>query len=338
VGRVFVTNRGVARSAREKLVSSPPPYGPPGGGAGWDPLPVHVSVTDAVARAFEHTKRMLFPFDIGKWLTLGFVAFLADLGEGGGSSFNLPDTSRARGSAFDPVIEWVRDNVGLVLALGAGVVIIGFAIGVALVWVSSRGKLMFVDCVVNDRAAVREPWARFAGLGNRLFWVRFWLSLIGLGGLLLAAGVGLAIAWPDLSLLSFGPAALGGLVVGISLLLLVALPLWAVGAVLEDFVVPAMVLHRESVKPAWLRVKTQIFAGHAGDIVVFYLMKIGLSIGVGLLALLITCITCCIAAVPYLGSVILLPFSVFLRSYSIFYIQQFGADWQLVREPEPAPY
>jgi hypothetical protein len=296
-------------------------------------------VTDAVSRAFEHTKRILFPFDLAKWLTLGFVAFLADLGEGGGSSFNIPDTGGGRGgAAFEQLLEWVRQNLGLVIAIGAGVAIIGFAIGVALVWVTSRGKLMFVDCVVNDRAAVREPWVRFAGLGRHLFWFRFWLSLIGLAAVSIAAGSGLALAWPDLMTQRFGSAALAGLAVGLGLLLLLTLPLWLIGAVLEDFVVPAMVLHNEPVKPAWLRVKTQIFRGRAGEIAVFYLMKIGLSIAAGLLATLVTCITCCIAAIPYVGTVVLLPLIVFLRSYSIFYIQQFGAEWQLVPEPEAPPY
>jgi hypothetical protein len=319
-------------------VTSGPPYGPPGGP--WEPLPVEVSVTDAVSRAFEHTKRLLFPFNLSKWLTLGFVAFLADLGEGGGGTFNFPDLGGGRGgsSRYDPVLEWMRSHLGLVVAIGVGLAIVGFAIGVALVWVSSRGKLMFVDCVVNDRAAVREPWSRLAELGTRLFWFRFWLSLIGFVGLVIALAAGLSIAWPDLATMSFGAAALTGLAVGAGMLLLVMLPLLVVGVVLEDFVVPAMVLHQQAVKPAWLRVKTQIFRGHGGELVVFYLMKIGLSLAVGMIAMLLTCITCCIAAIPYVGTVILLPLIVFLRSYSIFYMQQFGPEWQFVREPEPPPY
>jgi len=282
---------------------------------------------------------VLFPFDIGKWLTLGFVAFLANLGESGGSNFNFPDTGSGRGgSGVDPVLDWIRQNVGLVLAITAIVVVVGFGIGVLLLWLSSRGKLMFVDCVVNNRAAVKEPWARFRELARHLFWFRFWLSLIGLAGFLIAAGAGAALAWSDIEAGRFGSAALTGVLVGGGILILFTFPLLVIGVVLEDFVVPAMVLYQESVKPSWQRVKQGIFAGHAGQIVVFYLMKIALSFAVGLIALLATCITCCFAAIPYVGSVILLPLTVFMRSYSIFYIEQFGADWRLVPRPEPTPY
>jgi hypothetical protein len=225
-----------------------------------------------------------------------------------------------------------------VLAITAIVVVVAFGIGVLLLWLSSRGKLMFVDCVVNNRAAVKEPWERFRELARHLFWFRFWLSLIGMAGFLIAVGAGAALAWSDIEAGQFGGAALTGLLVGGGILILFTFPLLVVGVVLEDFVVPAMVLYQEPVKPSWQRVKQGIFAGHAGQIVVFYLMKIALSFAVGLIAMLATCITCCFAAIPYVGSVILLPLIVFMRSYSIFYIEQFGAEWRLVPQPEPMPY
>ena len=40
-----------------------------------------------------------------------------------------------------------------------------------------------------------------------------------------------------------------------------------------------------------------------------------------------TCVTCCIAALPYIGAVILLPVYVFRRSYSIGFLSQFGPDY-----------
>lgn len=314
-------------------------FGPPGS-APWESEPVHVSVTDAISRSFEHTKKILFPFDLGKWLTLGFVAWLAQLGEGGGGNLRWPDTGGGPGGGpgVDPVLEWIRDNVGLVVAIAVIVVVVGLAIGLVLLWINSRAKLMFVDCVVNDRAAVKEPWARWGELGKRLFWFRFWLSLIGLAGFLVALGVGAALAWPDISAGTFGRPGITGAIVGGGLLVLVSIPLLVIAAVLEDFVVPTMYLHQESVRPAWQRVRDQLFRGHGGTIVVFYLMKIALSVGVGLIAVLATCITCCIAALPYIGTVILLPLFVFMRSYPIFFIEQFGPEWRFVQLPEPPPY
>ena len=44
-----------------------------------------LSVIDPINPAFARTKRILFqPFDFGKWLRLGFCAFLMGLAEGGG--------------------------------------------------------------------------------------------------------------------------------------------------------------------------------------------------------------------------------------------------------------
>ncbi|NUQ50006.1 MAG: hypothetical protein HUU27_08825, partial [Phycisphaerae bacterium] len=49
------------------------------------------SVTEPISQAFERTKQILFqPFDLGKWCLLGFCDFLAQLGEGGASSFQFP--------------------------------------------------------------------------------------------------------------------------------------------------------------------------------------------------------------------------------------------------------
>ncbi len=48
-----------------------------------------ISVTAPVGQAFDRMKRMLFqPFDIGKWFVIGFCAWLATLGDSGGS-FNF---------------------------------------------------------------------------------------------------------------------------------------------------------------------------------------------------------------------------------------------------------
>ena len=53
---------------------------------------------------------------------------------------------------------------------------------------------------------------------------------------------------------------------------------------------------------------------------------------------LITCgCACCLAALPYLGTVLLLPVPTFKRAFSLFYLRQFGPDFDLfVSEPVPS--
>jgi hypothetical protein len=49
--------------------------------------PQYISVTLPVGQAMERVKRTLFqPFDLGKWFTIGFCAWLAGLGQRGFAS------------------------------------------------------------------------------------------------------------------------------------------------------------------------------------------------------------------------------------------------------------
>lgn len=294
------------------------------------PVPAGISVTDPVSRAIDHTRRVLFPFNAGKWLTLGFVAWLAHLGEGGGS-FNLPDTSGrgGGGSGLQPAIDWIRDNLSTVVVAGVVVLVVGIALGVLMTWVSSRAKLMFVDGVARDDASVEEPWRRFAERGRDLFWVRFWLGLIGLAVFLLALAIAAALAWPDLSRGVFEQGAWLGLGLGMLVLILGGVPLAVAGALIDDFVVPCMVLNDEPVGPAWQRVKSEVISGRIGTIVLFYLMKFVLALVGAMLAFAVTCITCCVAALPYIGTVFLLPVFVFNQAYVLFFLQQFGPSWDV---------
>ena len=43
----------------------------------------------------------------------------------------------------------------------------------------------------------------------------------------------------------------------------------------------------------------------------------------------VTCATCCIAAIPYVGTVILLPIFVLLRSFSLLFLRQFGPEYDV---------
>jgi hypothetical protein len=42
-----------------------------------------------------------------------------------------------------------------------------------------------------------------------------------------------------------------------------------------------------------------------------------------------TCATCCLAVLPYIGTVILLPIFVCLRAFGLFFIRQFGPDYDV---------
>jgi hypothetical protein len=48
------------------------------------------------------------------------------------------------------------------------------------------------------------------------------------------------------------------------------------------------------------------------------------------------CIACCLMIIPYIGTVLLLPVFAFGRSYSLYYLAQYGPHYD-VFPPDPAP-
>jgi len=299
-----------------------------------------ISVTEPIGAANDRVARVLFrPFNLGKWFVLGFCAWLASFGEssGGGGSFNSGQSFGRGGGGggqeisdfFDQAVTWVQANFGLILFFGIIGLLVLIALGLLFTWLGSRGKFMFLDGVVRNRAAVIEPWHRLKTLANSLFWFRVVLGLIGLAAFGLIVVMCLALAWHDIAAREFGPGAIVALIVGGVLLLPFAIVMAIINSLLNDFVIPAMYLHNTRVMGAWGLFRHEIAAGRVGVIVLFYLMKIVLVIVIAIIALVVTCVTCCIAALPYIGTVILLPLFVFMRSYSLYFLQQFGPRWRV---------
>lgn len=87
---------------------------------------------------------------------------------------------------------------------------------------------------------------------------------------------------------------------------------------------------------SWTDFRAELLEGRVGKFVLYFLFRaVVLSIVVGFIALGVTCATCCIAVLPYIGSVILLPLSVFDRQYSLYYLEQFGPGWQFFAQGKP---
>ncbi len=291
-----------------------------------------ISVVDPINSAINRTGRTLFkPFDIGKWFVLGFCAFLAYLGEGGGGGgnfFNFPGGQGGGGSKTQQTVDWIMANLLLVVT----VVIIGLLIIMAIVavviWLRSRGKFMFLDGVVHNRGAVVEPWKAFRRLANSLFIFSFVLWIISTVTMLLILAMSLLIAWPDIQAGRFGGSAITAVAVGGILLVVTVVALVIISVLLDGFVVPTMYLRDQPVMAAWSTVGRELLAGHVGTIALFFLMKLVLGVLIGFIAIVATCATCCLAALPYIGTVILLPLIVFNRCYSLYFIEQFGPDWR----------
>lgn len=282
------------------------------------------SVFNLVGPALERTKQTLFrPFDLGKWFVVGFGCWLARLVDGGGgpwwrSNLNLGDGADAAALApeLPDWLQWSTLGVGMIVFLA----IAGLVLLVALLWLSSRGKLIFLDNVAKNRAAIAEPWNRFAAESGSLFLWRLGFGLVAV--LLIAALAAVGIAMGAASWRFDPPSGLaivGALLIGLVVVALV-FALMAVALFLDSFVVPIMALEGSTTSEAWgrflplLRREPVAFLLYAVAVVAVHLL---LAMAVMVVGFGTCCLGFLFLAIPYVGTVVLLPVYVFLRALSL---------------------
>ena len=97
--------------------------------------------------------------------------------------------------------------------------------------------------------------------------------------------------------------------------------------------VPTMYLKRVRAIEGWKIAWNQLLNGHVGSFMLLILIMflVVLGIGASTVALYAFCATCCIAALPYVSSVLFLPITVFFVCYALCYIQQFGIEWKFFK-------
>jgi len=323
-----------------------------------EPLPSsrnEISVVEPISPALERVKQMLFrPFDLGKWITIGFCAWLAMLGEsGGGFGGNYGGNSGANhggsssGNAgesfrhgFEQARHYTLENLYWIVPVVVVVVVVLLAFWLLILWLSSRGKFMFLHCVALDRAEVSEPWTKFSSEANSLLIFRI---VLGLLGLLTMAPCLIFIAVAIIRMVLLGEPNVAAIVMAAGLLLL--LIVLAIGFALihkftVDFVVPVMYLRGGTCLAAW-REFAALLAAHPGTFILYLLFQIVLGIAIGAIVLMAVLITCCILgcvmALPFIGTVVLLPVLVFKRAYSLYYLAQFGPNYDVFPKPPAAP-
>ncbi len=317
--------------------------------------PPEISVTEPVSLAYERVKQMLFkPFDLGKWFIIGFCAWLATLGESGGfnTCYNGGSGSHYYGGGhpaeqlrhvYFQARDYVLENLFWIVPLAVFLVLFSLAVWVALVWVSSRGRFMFLHCVALDKAEVQAPWFHYAKAANSLFWFRL---VLGLAGMFLMLPLLVFIVVVILKMVLAGEPNVAGIMLSVGLgmgFLVLALVFGLVQKFMSDFVVPVMYLRGGSCVAAW-REFFGLLSGHIGQFLVYLLFQIVLGLVIGMLVLFVVLLTCCVAgclmALPYIGTILLLPVLIFKRSYSLYYLAQYGPQYDVFprqQTPEPPP-
>jgi len=283
-------------------------------------------------------KEALFqPFDITKWFRIGFTAWLAGLTDcHGGSSgnnsghggynqwdefFNFPQTAW----------NWLMDNPLWFNLIIVGVVTL-FVIITVVIWVSSRGKFMFLHNVIHDNSEISLPWHEYRKEGNSVFLWQFFFGWFAFAVFILFLSY-CFITGKDLF---YGDYPKIAIFWGIAQMILVFIGYLIVfgyiSLFLKDFVVPIMYKHRVGVVRGWTKF-LGLFFPHFFPFVGYGLFIFILGIAVAIAVILFALLTCCIGllllAIPYIGAVVLLPISYTFRAFSIEFLKQFGTDFDV---------
>ena len=281
-------------------------------------------------------KKILFqPFELKKWLVIGFAAWLANLGAGGGGigNFNYPDNRREDAQKLNETIGQIPQPV-LITGICVLVCVVLLLI-VLFAWLRARGRFIFVDCIVRNRAAIVEPWKEFRAEGNSFFLFSLLVVLVVVPVIVIAGLVLIVPFIPGRDQAEPGFA----FWIGISLTAFISVCLIFVWALASQLMVPIMYRQRCRARVAFAQA-VDLVTSHPGPILLYVLFFLLLAVAMVMISCAVTCATCCIAAIPYVGTVILLPIPVTLGAFLLLFLRQFGPDydvWAGFMPPEFSP-
>ncbi|MGQ9729801.1 MAG: DUF7544 domain-containing protein [Candidatus Zipacnadales bacterium] len=274
------------------------------------------SAVEAILPAWQNTKRILFEnFSVRRWLKLALIAFLAGvIGGGGSGGFNFPGPGGSPGSsqgggpdlqeAWQQILSWCQAHVQEIII---GVAVLGgLGLILALLWtyISSVFRFIFLESVVTGETAIRASWHRNKGQGFSFFLWRLGFGMVA--SLVIALVVGLPILFlviflsattehaPSVKVI-FG--SIGLLLVIVFLILIAGIILGLVRALTCDFVLPLMYLNRIGVIEGWSRFWELLWDNKVGFLV-YFLMKILITVVLGLVSLILGCCGLLVAFLP----------------------------------------
>lgn len=300
--------------------------------------PLKIEIFEPFGEAYEAMKKILFqPFDLAKWCVIGFAAFLSGAW-GGGFNFRFPTRANSDLPWLGHHEFWSSGSHSLwfipVMISLSGFVLI---IAVVLMWVAARGRFIFTDCVVKNRAAIAVPWHEYRREGNSFFLFSLivgFVFLVVTGILVLSIGVPMGLF--SHSKVAKGFHALGVIALVFAGLIGLACSLFFV--VVTHFMIPIMYRRRCLAREAFVDV-IHLMLAQPGPIVLYVLFGIVLMLGFGIVSTIITCLTCCLAGFPYISSVVFLPIFSWLLLFKLLFLRQFGPDydvWAVAEVPAAA--
>lgn len=295
-------------------------------------------------QAMERTRMMLFePFNLGTWVQLAIMVFLASLTGGGGSlnmNFNMggrgPDTGIVEQDVtpdFEAITGQAQEFAGEYAAFIALGVVLVLALLVLLIWLSARGEMMYVRATAIGSPSFGDDWRNTRRTGNSLFRFRLVLGLLTLGIVLILGGIfvalGFAISADEASF-----AWLAFLIPAVVCVGLVGLAYMIVHVLLWAFVVPLMYRLDLLCTEAW-SVAIPILKANVLPIVLLIALRMVAYIALSIVSFFVGCLTCCIGFLPVIYQTIFQPFFLFDRHVPLFMLESIGPEFEIFYRPEP---
>jgi len=285
--------------------------------------------------AWERMKHILWrPFDLAKWLVLGFSVWLAGLADGAGGGgwkwiFDEGDFPRYSNIGSRGYSSWQDTGEAMLwLPLVFVLIMAVAAILVVILWLSSRAKFIFLDNAVHNRAQIVEPWHRLRDLGNSLFlWRLGFIVCTGLAALVL-----LLLFFAPAATFSFSDVLAGlsyaAMIFGILVMVVFGILAAYVALFLEGFIIPIMYKYEIKSTEAW-KYFLPWLKSRPLPFFLYGLFVLGLGICFVVFFGMICVLTCCVVALPYVGTVIMLPIWLTYRLFSVEFLAQFDPGFDL---------
>ena len=316
-----------------------------------------IGITAPLEKAFDRVVEYCFqPFNLTKWMVMGFVAWIISMGEGGfGGGINLFTNDLSKipsklilghtGQAADEIKNFIKDTfttevIVTTILISIVVILIIITMWLLVAWLKAKFQFIFLDNIICNRAEIKKPWSEFDSQGTSLF---KWNIIFGVIStiiltllILLTLGITLKMCWSSIEAKQLLPEGKNGLIIGgvfLFITIIASIALGIVSLIVNKLVVPIMYRDRLTITAAWKKCRP-VFSKNRGNIALFIiiywivLLAVGSVAGIALIIVMfLTCFFFCLGFIPFVGgyltATIMIPVTIFYRMFSYEYMMQF---------------
>ena len=312
-----------------------------------------------IDHAIAKTKSILIPFNAGIWLRLALIALFAG-GAAGGVQFTsgtLSPEDLGDGTDLSSLIPQNADAFLSALLLIGGILL---CIGIGYLLLSGVFQFIFVKALGAENIRIRTYFHESTGPGVRYFAFLLLISVFFIGTCLALAYLLFA---PLAATAGVGPAFTGRILTYTLLIFILLIPYLIILMLTTDFVVPIMNIDGCGILAGWKQC-LHMLSKEKKETAIYTVMKLVLSVCVGIVLSLVLAIVGIGAAVPLMGVLIAaggpqnislaalallfaayfavvtfcglmasVPFVTFLRTYSLYVVGDFDAGYAILHEP-----